>query len=211
MIFLTLFPIVCIFLPEGEGWPFLPYGYQYFGVLILFVGIRLTSILLEDRSKGVVKRLAVAPLRYFQYIGQNFLAFAVILMMQCVIVVYGGVLWGHNLVQASWLLLLYISFSFASIAMALAWVSIYRNKDSSFLVYMSIIFLVVILSGIILPIEMFPDRLARLAVLFPTYWLAEGLTWIAFGEDIREYVLIHGVLWLYTILCIVIGSTRKVH
>ena len=211
LFFLTLFPIACIFLPKGEEWPFLPYGYQYFGILILFIGIRLTTIILEDREKGVVKRLAVAPISHFQYLSQNLLAYAFILVLQCVIVVYGGVLFRQELYQPGWLLLLYVSFSFASLAIALAWISIYRKKDISFLIYMSLIFIIVILGGLMIPIEIFPDLLKRIAVIFPTYWLAEGLNWIVFGENILDFLLINGVLWLYTIVFIIIGSTKKIH
>ncbi|WP_231686882.1 ABC transporter permease [Bacillus sp. JCM 19034] len=182
-ILLMLFPIACIFLPSGEEWPFLPYGYQYFGILLLFVGIRLVSIILEDRNKGVVKRLAVAPISHFHYLSQNLLAYAVILIVQCVIVVYGGVLYGQELYQPNWLLLLFVSFSFASLSIALAWVSIYRNKEISFLVYMSLIFLVVVLGGLMISVEIFPDFLKRMAVIFPTYWLAQGLDWIVFGGN----------------------------
>lgn len=210
LIFLTLFPVACIFLPNGEGWPFLPYGYQYFGIIILFIGIRLATIILEDRAKGVVKRLAVAPISHFQYLSQNLLAFSVILILQCAIVVYGGVLFGQELYQPGWLFLLYVSFSFASLAMALAWISIYRNKDVSFLVYMSLIFIIVVLGGLLIPIEIFPDLLKRIAVIFPTYWLAEGLNWIVFGKDIFGFLLINGVLWIYTLVFIIIGSTRKI-
>lgn len=211
LIFLTLFPIACIFLPNGEEWPFLPYGYQYFGILILFVGIRLATIILEDRAKGVVKRLAVAPISHFQYLNQNLLAFSVILILQCAIVVYGGVLFGQELYQPGWLFILYGSFSFASLAIALAWISIYRNKDASFLVYMSLIFIIVVLGGLLIPIEIFPDLLKRIAVIFPTYWLAEGLNWVVFGEDLLDFLLINGGLWLYTIVFVIIGSTRKIN
>lgn len=209
LIFLTLSPIACIFFPNGEEWPFLPYGYQYFGIVILFVGIRLATIMLEDREKGVVKRLAVAPISHFQYLSQNLLAYSVILILQCAIVVYGGVIFGQELYQPGWLLFLYVSFSFASLAIALAWISIYRKKEVSFLVYMSLIFIVVILGGLMIPIEIFPDLLKRIAVIFPTYWLAEGLDWIVFGEEFLDFLLINGVLWLYTIVFIIIGSTRK--
>lgn len=211
LIFLTIFPIACIFLPKGEGWPFLPYGYQYFGILILFIGIRLATIILEDRGKGVVKRLAVAPVSHFQYLSQNLLAYSVILILQCAIVVYGGILFGQELYQPSRLFLLFVSFCFASLAIALAWISFYRRKDTSFLLYMSLIFLIVVLGGLIIPIEIFPDLLKRIAVIFPTYWLAEGLNWIAFGENILDFLLINSVLWLYTIVCIIIGSTRKIY
>ena len=210
LIFLTLFPIAFIFFPNGEEWPFLPYGYQYFGILILFVGIRLATIILEDREKGVVKRLAVAPISHFQYLSQNLLAYSVILILQCILVIYGGVLFGQELYQPFWLFLLYVSFSFASLAIALAWISFYRRKEVSFLVYMSLIFIVVILGGLLIPIEIFPDLLKRIAVLFPTYWLAEGLDWVVFGEDILDFIMINGVLWLYAIVFIIIGSVRKI-
>lgn len=211
LIFLTLFPIACIFLPAGEYWPTLPYGYQYFGILVLFVGIRLSSIILEDRVKGVVKRLAVAPISHFRYLSQNLMAYSVILLAQCAIVVYGGVLYGQELVQPFWLLILYVSFSFASLAAALAWISIFRNKETSFLVYMSLIFLVAILGGMLIPLEMFPETLKRIAVLFPTYWLDQGLDWIAHGENIVDFLLINGILWLYTLIFVIMGSTRKIH
>ena len=211
LIFLTLFPVGAIFLPTGEVWPFLPYGYQFFGIIVIFVGIRLATIILEDRAKGVVKRLAVAPVTHFQYLTQNLLAFSIILILQSIIVIYGGVLYGHELYHPEWLLVLFISFSFTSLAVALAWISLYRSKETSFLVYMSVIFLIVFLGGLLMPIEAFPDILQRIAVIFPTYWLSEGIVWIVFGNDISEFLLINGVLWLYTIIFLVIGSVRRIN
>ncbi|WP_144937580.1 ABC transporter permease [Paenibacillus sp. 32O-W] len=211
VVFLLLLPIVCIFFPEGEDWPHLPYGYQYFGIVILFAGIRLTSILLEDRAKGVVKRLAVAPISYAQYLGQNLLGFSVLLVMQCVIIVMGGVLVGHELYQPLWLLVLYTSFSFTAIAIALAWISFCRSKDTAFLVYMSLIFLLVILGGLMIPLDIFPALLKKIALLFPTFWLAEGLNWVVFGVNLLDFLLINAVLWLYTLIFLIIGSIRKIH
>lgn len=211
LIFLGLFPLVCIFLPAGENWIVFPYGYQYFGILLMFAGIRLASLILEDRANGVVKRLAVAPLNYFQYLTRNLLAFSVILVLQCVILVYGGVLYGHELYQPLPLLLLYVSFSFASLAIALAWISLFRGKETSFLVYMSLVFLIVLLGGLLLPLELFPDSLRRIAVILPTYWLVQGLNWVARGASMVDFLLINAVLWLYTIVFAIMGSLRKIH
>lgn len=211
VIFLVLLPIVCIFFPTGEGWPHLPYGYQYFGIVLLFAGIRLTSMMLEDRAKGVVKRLAVAPISHAHYLSQNLLGYAIILMMQCMIIVVGGVLVGHELYQPLWLLVLYTSFSFTAIAIALAWISFYRSKDTAFLVYMSLIFLFVLLGGLMIPLELFPVLLKKIAVLFPTFWLAEGLDWVVFGTNSLDFLLINAVLWLYTVIFLILGSIRKIH
>jgi ABC-2 type transport system permease protein len=76
---------------------------------------------------------------------------------------------------------------------------------------MSLIFLVVLLGGLLVPLETFPDILKRIAVVFPTYWLSEGLDWVVFGDDISEFLLINGILWLYTIVFLVIGSVRRIN
>ena len=211
LIFLGLFPIACIFLPQGENGVFFPYGYQYFGILLMFAGIRLASLILEDRVHGVVKRLAVAPVSHLRYLSQNLLAFSVILALQCAIVVYGGVLYGHELYKPHLLLLLFVSFSFVSLAVALAWISLYRVKETAFLVYMSLIFLVVILGGLLIPLEIFPDPLRRIAVILPTYWLVQGLNGVASGGSGVDFLLVNAILWLYTLVFAIAGSKRKIH
>lgn len=211
VVFLLILPLVCVFFPHGEEWPYLPYGYQYFGIVLLFAGIRLTSILLEDRAKGVVKRLAVAPIRYSQYLAQHLLGYSVLLVLQCLILIAGGVLVGHELYRPLWLLILYISFSFTAIAIALAWISFFRSKDTAFLVYMSIIFMFVLLGGLMIPLHLFPEPLARIAVLFPTYWLAEGQHQVVFGSGVLDFMQVNAVLWLYTVIFLIVGSTKKIH
>lgn len=210
LIFLTMFPVAAIFLPAQEYWPLLPLGYQFFGVLLLFVSIRLTGMMLDDRQKGVVKRLAAAPVTHFQYLWQNLLAFAVIMVAQCMVVIGGGILYGHDLYEPLLLLTLFILFSFTSIAFSLAWNSLYRSKESSFLIFMTIIILMALLGGIMVPVEMLPDTLEKLAVIFPTYWLAEGIEWIALGENVADFLLINGVLMLYTFLFLIVGSIRRI-
>lgn len=211
LIFLTLFPIACIFFPKGQYWPVLPYGYQYFGIIMLFISIRLTSIILEDRAKGVAKRLAVAPISYRSYLSQNLLAYSVIMLIQCAVVVYGGVLLGIELYKPNWLMVLYASYSFTALAFALAWISIFRSKETAFLIYMSLVSLMSLLGGLLMPLHMFPEALKRLAVLLPTYWLDQGINWIAAEQPVVDFLLINGVLWLYTIIFLILGSTRKIH
>ncbi|MFA9455294.1 ABC transporter permease [Halalkalibacter sp. AB-rgal2] len=213
LLFLTVFPIAAIFLPNPpEGWMWFPVGYQYFGILILFVGIRLTSLMVEDRQKGVIKRLAVAPVSHFQYLWQNLLAYSLILVLQCIIVVAGGYLYGHELYQPMYVLVLFILFSFVSLSMALAWNSLYRSKESAFLVYMAAVMLMSLLGGLIVPVEMLPTFLQRLSMLLPVHWLAEGLGWIAIGdESISHFLFIGGIMVLYTFLFLVIGSMRRIH
>lgn len=209
IVILLLFPVVFIFFPSAEEWPLLPYGYQYFGILLLFVGIRLTTLLMEDRKKGLIKKLSVTPVSHLNYLVQNLLAFTIILIIQCIIMVSGGLLAGHELYKPFWLLLLFVCFSITSMSMALAWITFFKRKDASFLTFMSLIFVMVLLGGLMIPVQIFPEILRNLAYVFPTYWLAEGLEWIRLGDETGDILLINGVLLLYGIIFIIIGSSKK--
>ncbi|WP_413377142.1 ABC transporter permease [Alkalihalobacillus sp. 1P02AB] len=210
MLFLMLAPVVCIFLPAAEHWPLFPFGYQYFGILIMFISMRLTSIILEDRTRGVVKRLAVAPITHFQYLSQNLLAYFIIMVIQSFIVVYGGLLYGQELYQPFLLFGLFLSFSLTALAFALAWISFFRSKETSFLIFISLISLLALMGGLLIPIEMMPDVLVKLAVLFPTYWLMEGLNWIVLGENLSDFLLVNGMLLLYAVIFLILGSIRRI-
>ncbi|KYG29636.1 ABC transporter permease [Alkalihalobacillus trypoxylicola] len=211
LIFLLLLPILCLFMPAADYWPLLPFGYQYFGIFLMFVSIRLTSIILEDRSRGVVKRLAVAPITHLQYLSQNLLAYFVLMIVQCVVIVYGGLLYGQELFKPHLLLVLFLSFSLTSLAFALFWISFYRSKETSFLIFISLISLIALLGGILVPLDMMPELLQNIAIIFPTYWLSEGLTWIAIGEELMEFLLINGMLWLYALIFLIVGSIKRIH
>lgn len=211
LVFLSLFPLLSIFLPRNELWPILPYGYHYFGILLMFVGIRLTSILIEDRTSGMIKRLAVAPITHFSYLGQNLLAFACILVLQCTLMITGGVLYGQELGQPWMLFILYVSFAFTSLAMAVAWVTLYRSRDAAFLLYMTVIILLSLLGGLLFPVEMLPEPLRRFVMILPTFWLANGMDQVVSGGESLDFWLVNIVLWLYTIIFLTIGSVRRIH
>src|SRR5699024_8753829 len=105
------------------------------------------------------------------YLTQNILAFAVIMIVQCMILVGGGMLVGHGLYQPLWLFILFISFSFTALALAVGWTTFFKKKDVAFLVYMCLIIVMAFMGGLIIPIQIFPDILAKTAYIFPTYWL----------------------------------------
>lgn len=209
-VLLFLFPVAAIFLPSGEYWPHLPYGYQYFGIFILFISLKLAGSILEDRMRGIAKKLSIAPISHFSYLAQNLLAYFLILAIQCFILVYGGVLIGKELYQPFWLFVLFITFSMASIAFALMWISLFRNKEVSMLIFMSIISIIALIGGVLLPIELLPDILQKLAIVLPTFWLARGIEWIIFGGEIEGFLLVNGMLILYMVLFLITGSVKKI-
>lgn len=208
-VLLLLPPLAIVCMPSAEYWPTVPYGYQYFGVLLLFLGIRLTSQIMEDRAQGIHRRLAAAPFSYFYYLVQHLLAYVLILGLLCVSVVVLGIAIGQPLHQPLRLLALYLSFSVTALALALVWISYYRNKHTSFLVYMSLVSLAVVASGLIVPHLLFPEWLIQVAYFLPTYWLAVGLDAVGTLAPESAWLQAIGILWLYTLLLMTLGSFRK--
>ncbi|MEK4966240.1 ABC transporter permease [Cytobacillus sp. FSL R7-0696] len=211
LLILFLFPVVAIFLPSGEYWPHLPYGYQYFGIFILFISLKLSGLILEDRMRGIAKKVSIAPISHFSYLAQNLLAYFSILILQCLILVFGGVLVGKELYQPFWLFILFITFSMASIAFALMWISFFRNKEISMLIFMSIISVIALIGGVLIPIELLPEILQKIAIMLPTFWLAWGIDWVVFGGELKEFLLVNGMLILYMFLFLITGSVKKLH
>lgn len=206
---LLLPPLAIVCMPTAAYWPSVPYGYQYFGILLLFLGIRLTSHIMEDRAQGIHRRLAAAPFSYFYYLLQHLLAYVLLLALLCAVVVSLGVAIGQPLYQPFRLFALYFSFSVTALALALVWISYYRNKHTSFLVYMSLVSLAVVASGLIVPQMLFPDWLIQAAHLLPTYWLAVGLDAVAVPEPSDAWWQAIGIIWLYNLLLMTLGSLRK--
>ncbi|KMK77925.1 ABC transporter permease [Alkalihalobacillus pseudalcaliphilus] len=210
LFFLFLFPVILIFFPSAEYWPHLPYGYQYFGLFLMFISLKLTGLILEDRMRGVVKRLAVAPISHLRYLTQNLIAYFIILVIQCGILIGGGVLIGLELYQPFWLFILFVCFSLSAIGFSLMWISFFRSREMSMIIFVSVISLIAVLGGVMIPIELMPDVLQKVAIVFPTYWLAAGLDWVVFGDQgVKDFLAINGMLILFTILFLIIGSARK--
>ncbi|TSB45329.1 ABC transporter permease [Alkalicoccobacillus porphyridii] len=208
---LAALPIALIFLPyDPESWMRLPYGYHYFSVVLLFVSVRLAVILLEDRQKGIIKRIAIAPITYLSYLSQNVFAFTILLLIQIIIMIIGGLLYGHELYHATRLFILYVMFAFTSLSMALAWVSLYRSKETSFLVYMALVVLMALLSGIMLPMEIMPDSVEKIAFFLPTYWYNEAINVIVTQASFIDFLLPLSILLLYAVLFLLIGSKRRI-
>lgn len=88
---------------------------------------------------------------------------------------------------------------------------IFRNKEISMLIFMSIISIIALIGGVLIPIELLPELLQKIAIILPTFWLAWGIDWIVFGGELKEFLLVNGMLILYMFLFLITGSAKKLH
>lgn len=210
ILFLLILPIASVFLPVGEWLP-IPLGFQYYGILQLFIATRLASIIMEDRTNKILLRIGVAPVTHFQYLWQNLLAYSTIMIMvNLVVVIVGVFVHGEGLISPILLFIIYSFFSMTAIGFSLAWYSLFRNKEAAINILTGVIMLIAILGGTMFPIEILPTFFQRLAMLLPTYWFAEGVILVAFGASIVDLALPLAMMFMFSMAFLLLGSRRRI-
>ncbi|WP_130860671.1 ABC transporter permease [Gracilibacillus phocaeensis] len=208
IVLLCVLPIIVILMPDGK-WTLLPIGFQLYGTVLFFAAAKLVSIIMEDRIKGILVRIGVSPVTHFQYLWQNLLAYSLVLVIQVVIVMVGGLLYGHDLVQPFLLFVIYTLFAITAIGFSLAWFSLFRQKETAFVILVGLIMLMSMASGMMWPIDLMPEFMQRLVMLLPTYWLVKSLQIVASQADVVELVVPLVMLLMFTVAFLVIGSKRR--
>lgn len=207
---ILILPIAAVFLPVGDFYP-LPMGFQYYGLLLFFIAARLAGIILEDRSNRTLLRIGVAPITHFQYLSQNLLAYSMLLiLLNGVVVILGKLYHGETLMAPLWLFIIYSFFSLTAIGFCLAWYTLCRNKEAAFTLLSSIIILMGMIGGVMWPVEIMPAVLQRVAMFLPTYWLAEGVLLAIMGKPARELLLPLGMMLLFSLSFLILGSKRRI-
>ena len=210
LLLLFVLPLGILFLPKGEWLP-IPLGFQYYGLLQLFIAAKLASNIIEDRTNGIMVRIGVAPITHFQYLWQNLLAFSLILTGLNVLFIMAGVLvHGEELISPLRLFIVYSFFSMIAIGFSLAWYSLFRSKEAAFLIISGVIILMAMLGGMMWPVQAMPAAFQRIAMLLPTYWFVEGILVSVRGGTVVNFVMILVIMFMYSLAFIILGSRRKI-
>ncbi|KLU39053.1 MAG: ABC transporter permease [Limnochordia bacterium] len=209
ILLVTLLPIAVVFMPPS-GWFPLPMGFQYFGMVLMFIAARMGTIVMEDRIKGTLLRIGLAPVKHSQYLWQTLAAFALILVgVSGIVVALGTAVHGNRLVAPGTLFLVFSCFSIASLGFSLAWFSLFRNREGAVATITGVIPLMMMLGGIMWPVQAMPSLFQRLAMLVPTYWLTKGLLSAADGARLLGLGLPLGLMLLYSAAFVLLGSMRR--
>lgn len=211
LIVLLILPLALIALPVEERTG-IPLGYSYFGLVLFYSASMLVHFIMEDRVKGIVIRVAAAPITHLQYLWQNLLAYALLLVGQSVVLSVGCML-VHEQSAASSLqfLIVFIFFSLAVIGFSLSWCTLFRSKEASVTIMFILIMIMAMLGGMTWPIQNMPELLQRFVMILPTYWLVEAITSISEGASAIELTLPLAILLLFAIVCLLLGSKGKIH
>lgn len=207
---LFLLPPALMFMP-GDSWSSLPMSFHFYGIVLLFSASRLVKIVMDDRFSGILTRIGAAPVTHFHYLWQNLLAFALLLLVQIAAVIAAALLLhGDQLAAPLSIFVIFGFFSLTGIGLSLAWVSLYRHRETALLILVNLIILISMLGGLLWPIEAMPLLLGRIAMFLPTYWLTEALLVVANRSAPVELAVPLGIMLLFAAAFLLLGSKRKI-
>jgi ABC-2 type transport system permease protein len=207
LILICVVPLGLLFIPRFGVWE-MPFGFHLYSELVFFIAFFLIRAVAEDRGRGILTRIAAAPVTHFQYLGQTLLAYACLLLAQNTLMVIGGLLYhGGGLGRPLRLLAAYWTFSLTTLAFCLALCSLIRAREVA---YSSCSFLIVFfaaIGGSLWPTTTMPALLKRLSMVSPVYWLHNAMR-AAPGEG-DQFVLSLTVMLLLTLAFLLAGSKRR--
>jgi ABC-2 type transport system permease protein len=147
------------------------------------VGIFAAIPLVADREKGILRRLAVTPLRRSHLVGSNLVMRLLIAFTQAVIIVGVGVavfgveVTGSILLSAVFIVLGAMAF----LALGYVLASFTKTEDAANGITQVVQFPMMFLSGVFFPIEAMPQFLQSIARLIPLTYLADALRQVMVG------------------------------
>lgn len=204
---LLLLPVAIVFIPPHEST--FPFGMYIYGLVNLFSAFTLSRTIMEDRIRGMMVRIIAAPVKYIEYMGAHMLAFMLILTVQNLLfLLLANLRWNEYIFSNPAIFLLYFCYNMMSITLALAWNVMFHSYSLSFALYSGFASILCLVTGVTIPLFLFPDQLRRYVAVLPTYWLSNGLEAI-YNQRQDTVIPAALVLMAYGVLFLIAGSRKK--
>jgi ABC-2 type transport system permease protein len=152
---------------------------------VLFIATRAIMDLFEERQSGMLRRQLVSPLGISQIVGGK-IVFGVLfsLIVLAILALIGAVLrWYHPPIDGLAVLLLSVSFSLASCGLLALVFSLVRTlKQAGGLSWILIMGMSAV-GGSMIPLDVLPAALKRVAPMTLNYWAVDGYTKLLLGHQ----------------------------
>ncbi len=178
---------------------------------VMQVGVFAAVPLVADREKGILRRLAVTPLRRAHLVGSNLVMRLFIAFIQAIIIlgvgvaVFGVQVTGSIALSAGFIILGAMAF----LALGYVLASFTKTEDAANGITQVVQFPMMFLSGVFFPIELMPSFLQGIARLIPLTYLADALRQVMVGgTPFAPLAVCAAVLLAWLVVCFVIASRK---
>jgi len=203
-------PITLMFLFPNV-WRYHPIGNVALLVYLMVLSAHLLAgLMLEDRVDGSVIKIYLSPVSTVSYIFQNLLSAMMPIVVQIVIL---GIL---GIVRYNWetetlvgILITLLIFAIANTAFSFCWNMLLKSKSASRNSFFFVAAVMLLLSGIMVPIEALPGITQYVGAIFHPYWLMRALTTLAVDGLTTSFWIYQGVMLLFAIAFLLLGGRRR--
>ena len=155
--------------------------YMFPGIIVMALmvnGIMVSAtVFVEERGKGIYRRLSLTPLKRQTIIGAQILHRYIVTLIQTLLLLAVGVFGFKVSIVGNyfffWLILTFGSLCFLSIGFALA--TLIKSTRSATPICMIVFFMMLFLGGIFFPLNIMPDFLSVIAKALPSTHLNDAL------------------------------------
>ena len=192
---------VFIILVMADMWTYAPTaGLTTLVMLMLTSSVLLASLILEDRVDGSIIKILVSPVSMVSYIFQNLLAAIIPFVMQIALLGVLGVLrynWSVEFTIGVSIALFVCAMSTA--AFAFCWNMFFKSKSGSRYSFMFAMALILLLSGLIIPVEALPSVMQNVGAILHPYWFVRAVIALSNYGITTQF-------WLYNIITLLFGA-----
>lgn len=192
-------------------------AFGYMAFCMLFLMTFSTSLIMEDKTTGVTKRLWTSPVKKGSYYIQHLLAYVLIAVVQTVVVILvlpllGQVSFGHTSLEIFRVIVICVLFSLVCISMGVAINTHAKSKLDAGSISSLINLPILMLGGCLWPIENMPDVLQKIGGILPTTWFIKGASIVVYGGTLYDALQYITYMLMFTVVVIVtsfIVKTRR--
>jgi ABC-2 type transport system permease protein len=155
--------------------------YMFPGIIVMALmvnGIMVAAtIFVEERGKGIYRRLSLTPLKRHTIIGAQIIQRYMVTLIQTILLLAIGIFGFKVNITGNyfyfWLLLTFGSLCFLSIGFALA--TLIRSTRSATPICLIVFFMMLFLGGIFFPLDVMPDFMSVIAKFLPSTHLNDAI------------------------------------
>lgn len=177
---------------------------EYFiiAILVIFLmynGFTAGSHLLQEVRGSQFKRIVSSPAGYASVIIGKNAAFLLFSLVQAALLIIPASLIFKLDFKASilWIILFTISVIFFIISLGMFISTLFKNEETLILSGNILVFILGILGGSFIPLQLMPSFIQKLSMITPNYWVIKGYLYIINGRSVQ---LVFNTLAAFTLL-----------
>ncbi|GAB3165734.1 ABC transporter permease [Myceligenerans halotolerans] len=183
------------------------FGPVLVGIFPLIVMFLVTSVAtLRERQSGTLERLMTTPIRKGDFVAGYALAFAVLALLQAVVVVGWSVWLGMDVEGPLWLVFVVaLLVAILGCTLGLAASALARTEFQAVQMMPAIVFPQLITCGLLMPRDQMPELLEWISRAMPLTYAVDAMQNLAVGEEWEAVQGSVGVIALFIVGAVALG------